>query len=442
MPARSFGYAEVEERLQEIRRRLNLLVLQQALYASASAGLLTAALLIVVALFAGSAAFRLSLWLALPVLVATVALAVRFVARRLVSLEATARFADRKAQLQDRLATLHAHGRARSPSRLADLLLAETLNFSPRWRVSALGLRQISRSIYLVVLSIALLGATAFLGPSPQENADAPARPQDRKAPESEKRPPTSVQRLMLQSSMSDGTADTGVASGGARSTDGNTNKTGAARSSKNDSKLTPSEGRGQAMAANQEVDADTASQLQRLIRDALGQSEEQEKNPGAARDLAGGKPPGSRRSRSEKRAGDGTRPESKPNDGSQQADRAERAEARGRPQASGAAEGSKSAREGGTGTSGALYGSAKPAASERADSQTFALRLMGSSTARMQLEPQGKGQPATLEEGVATQEEASLPEVPEQEVPDGALHRAEISPEHEAILGRIFHRD
>jgi hypothetical protein len=57
-----------------------------------------------------------------------------------------------------------------------------------------------------------------------------------------------------------------------------------------------------------------------------------------------------------------------------------------------------------------------------------------------MRLDPQGVGDEAPL--AVDTGGDAGALDVPEQGVPDGALQRPEVSPEHEAILGRIFRRD
>jgi hypothetical protein len=68
-------------------------------------------------------------------------------------------------------------------------------------------------------------------------------------------------------------------------------------------------------------------------------------------------------------------------------------------------------------------------------------MRLTRSTTANVQLDPQGKGEPVSAAAG-GSSGGANLPGAPEQEAPDGALQRAEVSPEHEAILSRIFRRD
>jgi hypothetical protein len=208
---------------------------------------------------------------------------------------------------------------------------------------------------------------------------------------------------------------------------------------------LAPSRGRGQmaGAGADQQGEADAASQLQDLIRNALANSDAKEDRSGDDLRLARGKPAGGRQSRPDGRTDATDTPsESKRSAADHKEEGAEKGRAREGSQAGAAAEGSKSAREGAKGPSGALYGTGDPVPSEPANSQKFALRLMGSSAARMQIEPQGKGEPAISAEGVGVGAEASLPEIGEQEVPDSALHRAEISPEHEAILGRIFLRD
>jgi hypothetical protein len=167
MPPFSVGVAQVEERLRNLRRRLNLLALQDGMYLGASVLLVAACLVVVLAVRGQATVFAVTLWAAGTASALAIAGAILRVRRRWLSMEKVIRFADHRAVLEDRLPTLLLD-RTRT-SQLKDLLLAQTLAAAPRWDIDVLAPRRIPRSALLLAGSLAALIVTSYFVRPPAE---------------------------------------------------------------------------------------------------------------------------------------------------------------------------------------------------------------------------------------------------------------------------------
>jgi len=165
MPSFSVGFAQVEARLHSARRRLNLLTLQDALYRSGTVVVLVATLVMVLTLRGQSV--PVSRWAAAGAVVAALAAAALRIRHRWMSADQMVRFADRAGALDDRLATLLVDPARAHSSRLKDLLLEQILAATPRWRIDMLAPRRVPRSLFLLVGSMAALVVAAFLARAP-----------------------------------------------------------------------------------------------------------------------------------------------------------------------------------------------------------------------------------------------------------------------------------
>jgi hypothetical protein len=163
MPAITLGLAEVEERLHQLRRRLNWLSAQHAVYLSLSVVALVATALIILALRGAPAAFRAATWGGALLCLASVGWCVFTVRHRWLDVPGVAHLADRRAALIDRLTTLVDLRRRPRPSRLAPVLVAQVLALSPEWQPARIAPRRIPRSVYALVAALLALGCTAFI---------------------------------------------------------------------------------------------------------------------------------------------------------------------------------------------------------------------------------------------------------------------------------------
>jgi hypothetical protein len=171
MPAVTVGLAEIEARLRVVRRRVNGVLIQHGVYVSASIIILTVAALIVVGLRVATPTFRVAAWGAAAVCIGAVAGCLVFLRRRWLDLPDTAHLADRRGQLADRLVTL-ADLRARPrPSRLAPLLVAQALALGAQWQPQRIAPRRVPRSLFVLLATFAVLASTAWL--SRREPPDA-----------------------------------------------------------------------------------------------------------------------------------------------------------------------------------------------------------------------------------------------------------------------------
>ncbi len=170
MASFSVGFAQVEDRLRSIRRRLNLLMVQDAVYVSSSAVMIAAALVIALAIWRGAPSPVDSLWMAGLAGTIAVGASVLQMQRRWLTREAVVHLADRRAALDDRLATLLLDPSPRRPSGLSNVLLDQILAAAPRWDVDVLAPRRVPRSIFILAAALSVLAITTYF-------ARPPARP-------------------------------------------------------------------------------------------------------------------------------------------------------------------------------------------------------------------------------------------------------------------------
>lgn len=177
MPPFSVGVAQIEHRLGIVRRRLNLLTLQDAVYWSGSLVALATALLIAVALRGRATLFAVAVWASVGAIAAAITAAVLRLRRRWQSVEQVVRWADRQAALEDRLATLLLDPLHTGTSRFKDLLLEQVLAAAPRWDVDTLAPRRVPRSLYALLMALAALVVTSFFVRPPLAPQSAAAAP-------------------------------------------------------------------------------------------------------------------------------------------------------------------------------------------------------------------------------------------------------------------------
>ena len=171
----TLGLAEVEERVRALRRRLNSVTVQHGAYVSASGVVLLAAALIVVGVRGSAVAFRTTTWLGSVVALGVIAASALRVRRRWMDEAAAAHLADRRGQLTDRLTTLLDLRMRPRPSRLAPVLVGQTLALGDRWLPVRIAPRRVPRSVFLLVASGVLLASTVFLERQRQEPPPPPA---------------------------------------------------------------------------------------------------------------------------------------------------------------------------------------------------------------------------------------------------------------------------
>lgn len=174
--------AEVEQRLQLLRRRVNLFRLQHVVYLGGSVLVLLAALLTVAAVRASPTTFRSVFWVSAAG--AALSLAGIFMAsvRRRANLDEVARLADRIGGMEDRLTTV-IHLRRMPQSRLAPVLVNQAMELGKRWQPERIAPRRVPRSILLLAASVLLLVSAVFVQPRSGEvpDRDAQARALERK---------------------------------------------------------------------------------------------------------------------------------------------------------------------------------------------------------------------------------------------------------------------
>lgn len=175
MPAITLGLAEIEERLRALRWRLNAVAVQHGAYLSASVLVLVVAGLLFLALRGSAPAFRLAAWTGAAISLGVIAACALFLHRRWLDSQATAHLVDRRAQLTDRLATAIDLRLRPRPSRLAPVLVAQTLGLGTRWQLQQLAPRRVPRSVFVLLASILVLALTAFTVPREPSSESPPA---------------------------------------------------------------------------------------------------------------------------------------------------------------------------------------------------------------------------------------------------------------------------
>jgi hypothetical protein len=163
MPAITLGLAEVEERLRALRRRLNSVTVQHSVYLGSSGAILLVAVVIVAGLRASASTFRIVACGSALLAMIMAAACVGYARRRWLDVHHTARLADRRAQLTDRLSTLVDLRMRPRPSRLAPVLVSQALALGAQWQVRQIAPRRISRSILFLVAALLALAGTLFV---------------------------------------------------------------------------------------------------------------------------------------------------------------------------------------------------------------------------------------------------------------------------------------
>ena len=163
MPAITVGVAEVEERLRQLRRRVNSRTALHVGSIGLSIVLLVAAALLVLALRGSPLLFRTAVWSGLVLVVATVSIGVVVTRRRWLSLTAAASMADRHGDLTQRLVTLMDLRQRPRPSRFGPVLVAQVLALGARWDPRRVAPRRIPRTVLLPLAALLVLVATAVL---------------------------------------------------------------------------------------------------------------------------------------------------------------------------------------------------------------------------------------------------------------------------------------
>lgn len=156
-----------------------MVTLQDAVYVGGSLLALAAALVIAVAVRGRATLFAVAVWAAAAAVSAALVAATLRVRHRWVSVEQVVRFADRRAALDDRLATLLLDPARARASRLRDILLEQILAAAPRWDVDTLAPRRVPRSLFALLAALSALIATSFLvrPPATPQPASAAMRP-------------------------------------------------------------------------------------------------------------------------------------------------------------------------------------------------------------------------------------------------------------------------
>lgn len=148
-----------------VRRRSNRFVFARAFFVAGGASLLTFALLVGLAFVLSQTHYALGTWVAVSFLAVVVLACVRNARRTWMPKRDVALRIDRRAQLQDRLATLVAAPTLARRSKLWDVLLRENLQLLPRWEPRRLQPRTTPRSIWFFVLSLVIAGLTTQVLP-------------------------------------------------------------------------------------------------------------------------------------------------------------------------------------------------------------------------------------------------------------------------------------
>ncbi|HJW12163.1 MAG TPA: hypothetical protein VJ598_10270, partial [Albitalea sp.] len=163
MPAITLGLAEVEERLHALRRRLNAVTAQHSVYVSLSVTIVVVSALIILALRGSAATFRAATWSGAILCLAVGVWGWLRARRRWLDVAATARLADWRGGLTDRLVTLVDLQTRPRPARLAPVLVAQLLALSKQWQLRHIAPRRIPRSVLALLASLLALGSTAFI---------------------------------------------------------------------------------------------------------------------------------------------------------------------------------------------------------------------------------------------------------------------------------------
>jgi hypothetical protein len=477
MPPFSVGSAQVEERLRVVRRRLNLVTLQDALYLSGSLVTLAVTVLVVVALRGRGSLFGVTAWAAIACIAAAGVAAALRIRQHWLSLEQVVRFADRKAALDDRLATLLLDPRRTRSSALKDMLLEQILAATPRWDVDVLVPRRVPRSAFVLGASLAALIALSFFArppatpqpasvthpPSRADLGDAAPPPHDASehAPHDGGLPGSgaAMQTAGLAGARQGGqpgqalsmSQATGTQSGGARN---GRSATEAGNGVHGDDAAAGAMHGGASVSTDAGQSRDMTEELRKAIREALGAESGQPEMLAKSESTGEGQSPGTNHSNDAADdpadAGRGTSRDGKPGEsaGARASDANNREGAARSLAQSGASNqlpgGGSASNPGALGGSSSteLFGNAPGARMAGSEAPNLGIKLSAFGALNAgQAEPQ-HDTPPPGSAGVGLPGHASSPALTDEQVPDAPLQKAEVAPEHEAVVRRIFTRD
>jgi hypothetical protein len=153
--------ASISAQTVGVRRRSNRFVAERAVFVAGGALLLTFALLVGFAFLLSERSYALGAWALLIALAVVLVVSLRNAHRGWMLRSDVALRIDRRAQLQDRLATLSSAPAAARRSPLWDVLLHENLGLLPRWEPRRFQPRATPRSVWFFLASfvVALLAA-------------------------------------------------------------------------------------------------------------------------------------------------------------------------------------------------------------------------------------------------------------------------------------------
>jgi hypothetical protein len=441
MAAPVFGYSNIEKRVDAIRRRLNLLYLQQAFFVTGALILFSTSGIALAALKGSTTVFQAVLFATVFATAVAIGVGIFSLRQRWLSLEEAAHLVDRKAHLQDRLTTLCVQ-RNRYRSSLIPILVAQVLALAPQWDGHAVASRRLSRTSLLFASALAALVCTLWL--SKRSTASPPPSP--------------TAKHRIAQEPNSSSTTDTGISGNGGplgavaslspqtgKITDRNLadTTTGIGHDSHHSKAVSlgnaPPAGLPQRTATSRERARGTnhsmserIANVQDAIRAALGttpQSQQRESKDDST--------PGSNLSSHHHR----------PNTADPARDPGGGATASGSsPQPRGAQPGNA---HGATAASSHLAGAAgtplgQGVNSTRTGSKThsFSLRLASTSDSLRTLFEKQKGAPDGSIAPSTAEESKEAPRISEKDLPDDPMDKTEISPEQEDLVRRIFRRD
>jgi hypothetical protein len=470
MPPFSVGFAQVEHRLGTVRRRLNLVTLQDAAYLAGTLVALAAALVISVAVRGQATLFAVAVWAAAAAVTTALVGATLRVRRRWLSVEQAVRFADRRAALDDRLATLLLDPARARDSRLRDILLAQILAATPRWDVETLAPRRVPRSLYALLAALAALVATSFLvrPPATPQSASTAMRPRpadERSGAGMPRLPPAGSPAGDSAELLSPGRLEHGGEGaerlGGTGAREGS--RPGIAGESAG--RLTARSGPQQAdhpdQAGSEERSGEAgmspqappnaigsspnlaegtqdgmAERLQDAIRQAIGAPDANQKG----RDET---PGGQRREARADQIGSGSREQSR-RDETESTSRDGRADKAPAPDAQAAIPGSGSAANPGGQVGPAsteLFSKERNPGMPVRESLTMPLKL-GAFAAMQPSQVEPQRQPPANSLPFASGGVGAPARLAEEQIPDAPLQKADVAPEHEAVVRRIFTRE
>lgn len=166
MPAVPVALAEIEERLEEIRYRLNRRSSLSILAPLVGVALLLAALLVWSAARATPQAFSISLYATIAAVAVLAAWSASLLWRRWLSLDDAARLADDRGAMQERLTTALWLAHAPLQPSLTPVLVADTIERSRAWQVSKIVPRRFPFELVFPLAGLAALVAALLVAPN------------------------------------------------------------------------------------------------------------------------------------------------------------------------------------------------------------------------------------------------------------------------------------